>query len=105
DVSGLADQTDPNLLNPWGMAFSGSGPFWIADNHTGLSTVYNSTGGIQTLVVNIPPPPGGQPPASPTGLIFNSTTNFSVAPDAPSRFLLATENGTIVAWSSGSNAV
>ena len=39
DTPGVAHNTDPNLINPWGIAFSGSGPFWVADNVTGLSTV------------------------------------------------------------------
>src|SRR6266576_575390 len=44
DVAGLADHTDPNLLNPWGIAFSATSPFWISDNHSGLSTLYNGSG-------------------------------------------------------------
>ncbi|MGE5666739.1 MAG: TIGR03118 family protein, partial [Betaproteobacteria bacterium] len=27
-----ADHTDPNLVNPWGIAFNPFGPAWIADN-------------------------------------------------------------------------
>src|SRR6059058_6433574 len=64
DVPGLADHTDPNLLNPWGIAFSATSPFWISDNHSGLSTLYNSSGTPQTLVVNIPPPAGGTTPGA-----------------------------------------
>ena len=29
DVPGLADQTDPNLVNPWGISMSSTSPFWI----------------------------------------------------------------------------
>ena len=85
DVPGLADHTDPNLLNPWGMAFSSTGPFWISDNHSGLSTVYNGSGTPQTLVVTVPPPTGGSPPAAPTGIVFNNTTNFIVASNTAAR--------------------
>src|ERR1035438_8312851 len=53
DLPGLADVTDTNLVNPWGISFSATSPFWIADNGTGLSTLYNSTGAIQSLVVTI----------------------------------------------------
>jgi uncharacterized protein (TIGR03118 family) len=105
DVPGLADHTDPNLLNPWGIAFSASGPFWISDNHSGLSTIYNSTGAVQTLVVTVPPATGGAPPAAPTGIVFNNTTNFIVASNVAARFIFATEDGTISAWASGANAV
>src|ERR1041385_9164887 len=27
DLPGMADHLDPNLLNPWGIAFSATGPF------------------------------------------------------------------------------
>src|SRR5437879_5484073 len=106
DVPGLADHTDPNLLNPWGIAFSAASPFWISDNHSGLSTLYNGSGTPQTLVVTIPPPAGGTPPAAPTGIVFNNNTNnFIVASNAAARFIFATEDGTISAWASGANAV
>jgi uncharacterized protein (TIGR03118 family) len=105
DLAGVADFTDTNLVNPWGIAFSGTSPFWISDNHSGRSTLYNSTGTPQALVVNIPPPTGGTPPGAPTGIIFNSTTGFTVASNAPARFIFATEDGTIAGWNSGTNAV
>ncbi len=105
DINGFADWTDPNLLNPWGIAFSATGPFWLSDNHSGLSTLYDSSGTPQTLVVNIPQPTGGTPPSAPTGIVFNNTTNFIVASNQAARFIFATEDGTISAWASGTNAV
>ena len=59
DIPGMADHTDTNLVNPWGIAASGSSPFWISDNHAGVSTLYNGSGVPQTLIVTIPPPAGG----------------------------------------------
>ena len=44
DITGLADNLDSNLVNPWGIASSPTGPFWISDNGTGVSTVYNGAG-------------------------------------------------------------
>jgi len=106
DVPGLADHTDPNLLNPWGIAFSATSPFWISDNHSGLSTIYNGSGTPQALVVTVPPPAGGTPPGAPTGIVFNNNTNnFIVAPNAAARFIFATEDGTISAWASGATAL
>ena len=105
DLPGIADVTDTNLLNPWGIAFSGTSPFWISDNHSGLSTLYNSSGTHSALIVNIPPPQGGTPPAGPSGIIFNGTTGFTVASNAPARFIFSTEDGTIVGWNSGTNGV
>jgi hypothetical protein len=40
DIPGVADRTDPNLVNPWGLAVGPTGIFWVADNHTGVSTLY-----------------------------------------------------------------
>jgi len=104
DLPDLARVTDTNLVNPWGLAFGPTTFFWVADNHAGLSTLYDSTGGIQSLVVSIPPPSGGTPPAAPTGAVFNNTTNFDLG-GTPARFIFATEDGTIAAWSTGTNAV
>ena len=51
------------------------------------------------FVVTVPTPTGGTPPSSPTGIIFNGTTNFGA-----SRFIFATEDGTISGWTNGANA-
>src|SRR3974390_822797 len=69
DLPGVADVTDANLVNPWGIAFSATSPFWISDNHAGVSTLYNSSGTPLSLIVNIPPRAGGPPPGAPSGLI------------------------------------
>lgn len=34
-----AQTTDPNLINPWGVAYSSTGAFWISDNGTGLTSI------------------------------------------------------------------
>src|ERR1700692_1693351 len=47
-------KTDPNLINPWGVAFSPTSPFWISDNGTGLASVDKVNGG--TVTVNAIPP-------------------------------------------------
>jgi uncharacterized protein (TIGR03118 family) len=105
DLPGLAGHTDTNLVNPWGIAFSPTGAFWISDNHAGRSTVYNSSGTPQTTLANIPPPAGGTPPGAPTGIVWNGVPGFPVAPGVPSRFIFSTEDGTISGWNSGTNAV
>jgi uncharacterized protein (TIGR03118 family) len=101
DTPGVAAVTDPNLVNPWGMSFSSSSPFWISDAGTGLSTLYTKTGSIVPLVVTIPAPVGSPIPAIPTGQVFNSTTNFVVSENGasgPAVFLFVTVNGTIAGW-------
>jgi len=96
DLPGMAYFTDPDLVNPWGVSFAPTSPFWVSDNGTGLSTLYTGTGTKLGLVVTIPPPAGQQGPSAPTGQV----NNFGSAP-----FVFATENGTIAAWSGGTSAV
>jgi uncharacterized protein (TIGR03118 family) len=102
-VSGTTN--DSNLINPWGMATSPTSPFWVADNGSGLATLYNGLGTKQGLVVTIPPTSGGSNPSTPTGAIFNGGTGFLLTPVQPARFIFATEDGTISGWASGTNAL
>jgi uncharacterized protein (TIGR03118 family) len=106
DLPGTAAATDPNLVNPWGLISSPTGPWWISDNGTGLSTVYTGTGAVQSLVVTVPNAPGSTDPSAPTGIVVNgSATDFLVAAGQPAHFIFATENGTISGWNSGTDAV
>jgi uncharacterized protein (TIGR03118 family) len=96
-----ADHTDPNLVNPWGIAASPTSPMWVADNGTGVATIYDGNGVKQSLVVTIPPPAGGMPPSSPTGIVASTGSDFVVSngtASGPSRFIFATEDGTIAGW-------
>ena len=104
-----AAQTDPHLVNPWGVAEGPTSPFWISDNGTGLASIYGVTGSGVTLNV-IPPvtiatPPGQMPgTASPTGQVFNAFAAqgaFKLSDGSPATFLFATEDGTISGWNSG----
>jgi uncharacterized protein (TIGR03118 family) len=104
DISGIAQNTDSNLVNPWGLASSPTGPIWVADNHNGVSTIYNSQGQTVLPPVTIPPPNGSPPGtvAAPTGTVFNGSSDFKVSENgksAPALFLFATEDGTISGWS------
>ena len=109
DVPGRAATTDPHLVNPWGLARSATSPWWVADNGTGLSTVYSGTGAVLATVVTVPNVPGVTAPSAPTGIVFNgTTTDFLLDPTVPSssaRFIFATEEGTISGWNSGTTAV
>lgn len=98
DLPGVAVYQDPNLVNPWGLARSPSGPYWVSDAGSGVATVYDGDGAALPLVVTVPPPGGGQPPAAPTGQVFNDTTGFEVSPGQRALFLFATEDGTISGW-------
>ena len=106
DVPGLAAATDPHLVNAWGLVAGPTSPWWVSDNGTGLSTLYNGAGTPLSLVVTIPNVPGSTDPAAPTGIAFNGVaTDFLVAAGKPAHFLFATEEGTISGWNSGTSAV
>lgn len=103
DTGGVADVTDPNLVNPWGVDFSATGPFWVDDAGTGLSTVYSSNGAISTLKVTVPASGNGASPAVATGIVYNGTGNFAVQPGKNATFIFATADGTISGWASSVN--
>jgi uncharacterized protein (TIGR03118 family) len=99
NVPGVAMVTDPLLINAWGMASSPTSPWWISDNGTGVSTLYNGNNGAKSaLTVTIPTEVNGTPPSAPTGLVFNNTAGFALPGGAKSTFIFATENGTIAGW-------
>src|SRR5690349_2732509 len=82
DQAGHADQTDANLVNPWGLAITPTGPWWVADNGTGNSTLYRGDGtpvpnATTPLVVKIPSANGTED-GEPTGIVFNGTGAFPV---------------------------
>jgi len=98
--------TDTNLKNPWGISYAPGGPFWVSDNDTGLTTLYDSTGKPQSLVVTIPAADGHKRPGSPTGQVYNPSTDFVISAGGKSgaaNFIFDTEDGTISAWSFGVN--
>ncbi len=95
DLPGAADRVDPNLVNAWGLASLPTSPWWVADNETDVSTIYQADGTPASLVVAIP---GG----APTGLVSNTGSHFVVSEGASSgtaRFLFDTEEGVIAGWS------
>ena len=102
-VQGLAANFDPKLINPWGLTTSPTSPFWVSDDGSGFSTLYNTQGQKNTFVGNVvvPPNPSGPPGAlgTPSGIVANSTSGFDVVPNKPAAFLFATEDGTISGWS------
>jgi len=120
---GKAPVHDPNLLNPWGLTRSPNGsPFWLGNNNSGTSSLYDGTGAPQNFFpdphpdsngngINSPfnnfvmvPPPGFAPgtQSAPTGVVFNgSPADFLVAPGKQAIFMFSTEDGTISGWNPG----
>lgn len=94
---------DPHLLNPWGIARSSTGAWWVSDQAGDVATLYNgegiavnAQGAPQPLVVTIPR--AGQGVSGPTGLVFNGSSDFDIEAGKPAIFIFATRDGTISAW-------
>src|SRR5712672_1798558 len=102
NTSGVAPVTDPQLINAWGLSRASGSPWWVSDEATGFSTLYNGAGVKQALVVTIPPADPtnkNTPTGTPTGTIANgSQTDFLLAPGKPALFLFSTIDGTIAGW-------
>lgn len=96
DQAGQADLVDPNLVNAWGISSSATSPWWISDNGTGRSTLYNVGTGTIPMIVTIPGAMGQQ--GTPTGQVRNGGPGFVVnngVGTSPARFIFAGEDGTI----------
>src|SRR5580692_9966627 len=95
---GKAKHQDPLLQNAWGLVYGPGSPFWVSDEWNGWSTLYNGAGVPQSLQVTVPPA-SGSGPGSPTGIVYNGSSEFSIDSWATS-FLFGTLDGTIQGWSS-----
>ena len=106
DQAGVAPVTDPNLVNGWGISAGPQTPWWVANNGTSTSTLYDKAG------TRFPPPPAPTPlvvsvPTQPTGTVFYGGTQFLVSGASgmvPAKFIFATEAGTIQGWPPGAGS-
>ncbi len=98
DISGKTKHTDPLLKNPWGLVYAPNAPFWISDEATGWSTLYDGKGNPQSLKVVVPPM-SGTGSGSPTGIVYNGASGEFTIDTWTSEFLFATLDGTIPGWS------
>jgi uncharacterized protein (TIGR03118 family) len=102
---------DANLVNGWGIAFNPTGASWVSDNGSGKSTLYLGNGAPVPLVVTVPAGvASGSVAGSPTGIIYNDSTEFVVTETVPAKgggtttlsgaasFVFATEDGVIAGW-------
>jgi len=96
DRPNVALHQDPNLVNAWGLVAGPSTPWWVANNGTDTSTLYDGAGTPLPLVVQVA--------GAPTGTVFNGGPGFVVhsgSDSGPALFMFSTEAGTIRAWSPG----
>ncbi|HEY4086163.1 MAG TPA: TIGR03118 family protein [Bryobacteraceae bacterium] len=98
NVAGVAAQTDPGMVDPWGFSNPGT-PFWLSDHASGLSTVYAATGVPNAAVIVTIPAASGSGTGKPTGQVQNSGgAAFKLSNNANASFIFASEDGVITAW-------
>ena len=90
-----ANPPDPLLINGWGLARGAGTPWWVADEGSGWSTLYNGAGVKQGLQVVVPGANGTA--GTPTGLVFNGWGRFKIK-GGTSLFIFAGLDGTISGW-------
>jgi uncharacterized protein (TIGR03118 family) len=105
DQAGVAPTTDPNLVNGWGISAGPTTPWWVSNEGTETSTLYDAAG------TRFPPPPNGplvvKVPGGPTGQVFYGGAKFLVPNGTASvsaKFIFATLSGTIQGWPPGTGA-
>jgi uncharacterized protein (TIGR03118 family) len=105
NTAGVGTTTDPQLLNPWGISILPGQDFWIANNNSGTSTLYDAEGNKNALVVTIPGatknPNGNCSPGCPTGNVSNGNGGYF----GGGSFIFDTEDGIIANWNGGTSAV
>ncbi len=98
---GGARHIDPLQVNGWGLAYGPGGPIWVSDEGSGWSTIYDGQGNKKSLEVLIPSAGAGT--GSPTGIVFNGSTDDFQVQNWKAIFLFATLDGTISGWAPQSN--
>jgi uncharacterized protein (TIGR03118 family) len=109
DVPGRAANTDPDLVNGWGIAALPTSPWWVADNGTHRSTLYNGTTGAKVTAVIVDVAGAGGQPADPTGVVANTSSDFVITGSSgvtgPARFIFDGEDGAVSGWNGGTASV
>src|SRR5262245_41852457 len=113
DLPGVADLQDGALVSSWGLVASTTSPFWVSNNGTGTSTLYNTSGSSGSAVVKVPLTNLAcqcvMVPGDPNGVVFNGPplprgAGFVVSAgrgSRPARFLCLSEDGSISGWNPG----
>ena len=101
NTAGVANHTDAQLSNPWGISFIPGQPFWVANNNGGTSTLYDAQGNKVQPTVTIPVAAHNPcPQGCPTGTVANEQAGLF----GNASFLFDTEDGIIAAWTGQNNA-
>lgn len=98
---GAANNDDPLLVNAWGLVHGPGTPWWVSDNQSGWSTLYDASGVRRAKPLVEIPSASGSGIGTPTGVVFNAAfmanKEFQVHGNS-AIFLFATLDGTISGW-------
>jgi uncharacterized protein (TIGR03118 family) len=97
-----ARHDDPLLVNAWGLAHGPGSPWWVSDNNSGWSTLYDGAGNLNQGLKVLIPTAGENGPGSPTGIVFNGSSDFQLG-GWPTFFLFASLDGSISGWAPKTN--
>jgi uncharacterized protein (TIGR03118 family) len=111
DIPGVAEITDSNVMNPWGIAVSPSSILYVADNGAGVATAYFTDGTpspnfSNPLVITIPASASNSDGANPTGTVWNTTSSYKVSNGTnslPAKLIFVSEDGMISGWNPNLN--
>jgi uncharacterized protein (TIGR03118 family) len=103
NIPGLAPNTDPKLINPWGFIETPAGQFRVAANGSGRGILFDAQGDKSGADIKIPTPAGSpaNTTSAPNGVVSNTTSDFVITingKSAPATLLFSTEDGTIAGW-------
>ena len=102
NTAGVANHTDAQLSNPWGISFIPGQPFWVANNNGGTSTLYDAQGNKVQPTVTIPVASHNPcPQGCPTGTVANAQAGLY----GNASFIFDTEDGIIASWTGQNNAI
>jgi len=90
-----ATQTNPLLINPWGVSI---GPqLWIDSTGSGYSLV-DEANGSQAFTVVVPPAQSTSTHGTPAGTVYNTDSSVFPMTGGYALFLFGTLDGTIAGW-------
>ena len=109
DLNGVAQLVDPQLINPWGITYRGTSPFWTANNASSTSSLLAVDPVTDATTLNVPQSHVNIPGGFPTGVVGNSTSDFHITPPgggtpAAALFIFDSITGHISAWHGASGA-
>jgi uncharacterized protein (TIGR03118 family) len=93
----INQQSSDSLINIWGITFDPNGPAWVANTGSGTAVSIDGGGNLPAPPVYVPGAYGTQ--GDPTGIVFNTSTDFKIAPNHPAKLIFANRSGTLAAWS------